>query len=67
MVKAFEGKETEHNWSPREQAILRVRGMLKGEVHLRYLDVFLGCLKDGFMSSSLKTVSVLPLVRCYLN
>lgn len=52
-----QGKETEHNWAAREQAILRVRGMLKGDVHLRYQDVFLASLKDGFMQWTLKTVS----------
>ncbi|KXN87868.1 Protein STU1 [Leucoagaricus sp. SymC.cos] len=56
MAKSFEGKETEHNWSPREQAILRVRGMLKGDVHQRYPDVFMASLKDGFMQCTLKTL-----------
>ncbi|KAF9449916.1 hypothetical protein P691DRAFT_811482 [Macrolepiota fuliginosa MF-IS2] len=56
MAKSFEGKETEHNWAAREQAILRVRGMLKGDVHLRYSDVFIASLKDGFMQWSLKTL-----------
>ncbi|KAJ8086257.1 suppressor of tub2 mutation [Marasmius tenuissimus] len=59
MAKSFEGKETEHNWAPREQAIMRVRGMLKGDVHNRYLDVFLACLKDGFIQWSLKTLASL--------
>ncbi|KAF9263676.1 hypothetical protein L218DRAFT_927510 [Marasmius fiardii PR-910] len=59
MAKPFDGKETEHNWSPREQAILRVRGMLKGDVHNRYLDVFMACLKDGFIQWSLKTLASL--------
>ncbi|KAG6855051.1 hypothetical protein C0991_005980 [Blastosporella zonata] len=59
MLKPFEGKETEHNWSAREQAILRVRGMLKGDVHLRYLDAFLLSLKEGFIQWSLKTLASL--------
>ncbi|KAL0572246.1 suppressor of tub2 mutation [Marasmius crinis-equi] len=59
MAKPFDGKETEHNWSTREQAIQRVRGMLKGDVHNRYLDVFLACLKDGFIQWSLKTLASL--------
>ncbi|KAK1231726.1 suppressor of tub2 mutation [Marasmius sp. AFHP31] len=58
MAKPFDAK-TEHNWSPREQAIMRVRGMLKGDVHNRYLDVFLACLKDGFIQWSLKTLASL--------
>ncbi|KAG6890930.1 hypothetical protein C0995_000887 [Termitomyces sp. Mi166 len=64
MSKPFEaspfcGRETEHNWAAREQAILRVRGMLKGDVHLRYLDTFLVSLKDGFIQWSLKTLASL--------
>jgi len=30
--------------------------MLKGDVHLRYPDVFMASLKDGFMQWTLKTV-----------
>ncbi|KAG1753830.1 clasp N terminal-domain-containing protein [Suillus paluster] len=56
FAKSFEGKETEHNWAARERAIQRVRGMLSGNIHTRYPDVFLQCLKDGFMQSSLKTL-----------
>ncbi|KAI0751370.1 clasp N terminal-domain-containing protein [Daedaleopsis nitida] len=59
MLRPFEGKETEHNWADREQAIQRVRGMLKGEVHERYTDVFLYGLKNGFMEASLKTLASL--------
>jgi len=58
FAKPFEGKETEHNWASREQAITRVRGMIKGDVHQRYGDTFMACLKDGFMQCSLKTVSM---------
>jgi hypothetical protein len=50
------GKETEHNWAARDQAIQRVRGMLKGDVHIRYSEPFLAALKDGFISWSTKTV-----------
>ncbi|TFK43149.1 clasp N terminal-domain-containing protein, partial [Crucibulum laeve] len=59
MAKPFEGKETEHNWAAREQSILRVRGMIKGDVHLRYMDVFLAALKEGFIQWSLKTLASL--------
>ncbi|KAG6833770.1 hypothetical protein H0H87_001202 [Tephrocybe sp. NHM501043] len=59
MLKPFEGKETEHNWSAREQAILRVRGMLKGDVHIRYPDTFITVLKEGFIQWSLKTLASL--------
>ncbi|KAJ7047581.1 clasp N terminal-domain-containing protein [Mycena alexandri] len=58
MQKPFEGKENEHNWADRERAILRVRGMLKGEVHLRYTDSFLGSMKE-FIQLSLKTLASL--------
>ncbi|KAF5363905.1 hypothetical protein D9756_000866 [Leucocoprinus leucothites] len=59
MAKAFDGKETEHNWAAREQGVQRVRGMLKGDVHLRYPDVFMASLKDGFMQWTLKTLASL--------
>ncbi|KAI0721862.1 clasp N terminal-domain-containing protein [Cerioporus squamosus] len=59
MLRPFEGKETEHNWADREQAILRVRGMLKGEVHERYAETFLAGLKNGFLEASLKTLTSL--------
>ncbi|KAJ6599260.1 clasp N terminal-domain-containing protein [Mycena vulgaris] len=58
MHKPFEGKENEHNWADRERAILRVRGMLKGEIHLRYTETFLGSMKD-FIQLSLKTLASL--------
>ncbi|KAG6886066.1 hypothetical protein C0993_004056 [Termitomyces sp. T159_Od127] len=58
-IQPVYGKETEHNWAAREQVILRVRGMLKGDVHLRYLDAFLVLLKDGFIQWSLKTLASL--------
>ncbi|KAJ7095197.1 clasp N terminal-domain-containing protein [Mycena belliarum] len=58
MHKPFEGKENEHNWADRERAIQRVRGMLKGEIHLRYPDAFMGSLKD-FIQLSLKTLASL--------
>ncbi|KAF9485369.1 hypothetical protein BDN70DRAFT_871407 [Pholiota conissans] len=59
MVKPFEGKETEHNWLSREQSIQRVRGMLKGEVHIRYPEPFFLALKEGFIQWSLKTLASL--------
>ncbi|KAF9563665.1 hypothetical protein CPC08DRAFT_705806 [Agrocybe pediades] len=59
MQAAFEGKETEHNWATREQSIQRVRGMLKGDVHVRYPEQFLAGLKEGFIQWSLKTLASL--------
>lgn len=52
----WQGKETEHNWAPRDRAVTRVRGMLKGDVHVRYLEAFISHLKP-FIDASLKTVS----------
>jgi CLIP-associating protein 1/2 len=54
----FQGKESEQNWHDREGAMLRVRGMLKDEAHLRYPDTFSACLKENFIQWSLKTVSL---------
>jgi CLIP-associating protein 1/2 len=56
MVPPFEGRESEHNWQPRDRAIARVRGMIKGDVHVRFHDAFMEGLKSGFMANSLKTV-----------
>ncbi|KAH9943078.1 clasp N terminal-domain-containing protein [Epithele typhae] len=56
MLRHFEGRESEHNWAAREQAIQRVRGMLKGEAHERFHDTFILGLKNGFMDASLKTL-----------
>ncbi|KAJ6510018.1 clasp N terminal-domain-containing protein [Mycena vitilis] len=58
MHKPFEGKENEHNWADRERAILRVRGMIKGEIHLRYTDTFMASMKE-FIQLSLKTLASL--------
>ncbi|KAI0269241.1 clasp N terminal-domain-containing protein [Gloeopeniophorella convolvens] len=58
MLKPFEGKETEHNWAPRDRAITRVRGMLKGDVHIRYGETFMAHLKP-FIDTSLKTLASL--------
>lgn len=63
MLPPFEGKESEHNWQLRERAINRVRGMLKGDVHIRFTDAFMEGLKGGFMTNSLKTVSLFAPLR----
>ncbi|KAF9534422.1 clasp N terminal-domain-containing protein [Crepidotus variabilis] len=55
MHKCFEGRESEFNWLPRDNAIQRVRGMLKGDVHNRFTEPFLASLKD-FIQLSLKTL-----------
>ncbi|KAI9466759.1 clasp N terminal-domain-containing protein [Lactarius psammicola] len=58
MLKSFEGKETEHNWAPRDRAVTKVRGMLKGDVHVRYSEAFVSHLKS-FIDASLKTLASL--------
>ncbi|KAF7313627.1 hypothetical protein HMN09_00519100 [Mycena chlorophos] len=58
MHKPFDGKETEHNWADRDRAVMRVRGMIKGEVHLRFGDAFMAGLKE-FIPMSLKTLASL--------
>ncbi|KAG8830341.1 suppressor of tub2 mutation [Serendipita sp. 399] len=59
MNPPFDGRETEHNWGPRERAIQRVRGMLRGDVHIRFPDIFIEELRSGFMANSLKTLTSL--------
>ncbi|KAF9246968.1 clasp N terminal-domain-containing protein [Melanogaster broomeanus] len=59
LTKSFEGKETEHNWAARDKGIQRVRGMIRGDIHTRFPDVFFQCLKDGFIQLSLKTLASL--------
>ena len=57
MLPHFEGKETERNWQPRDKAISRIRGMLKGDVHIRFPEGFLHGIRNGMLEASLKTVS----------
>jgi CLIP-associating protein 1/2 len=61
MLPPFEGRESEHNWQSRERAVNRVRGMIKGDIHLRFADAFIEGLKAGFMTNTLKTVSSLDI------
>lgn len=58
FVKPYEGKESEANWLDRDRAVTRVRGMVKGDVHNRFEDTFLACLQQGFISASIKAVSI---------
>ncbi len=57
MLPHFEGKETERNWQHRDKAISRIRGMLKGDVHIRFPEGFLHGLRSGMFEASTKTVS----------
>ncbi|CAK5276018.1 unnamed protein product [Mycena citricolor] len=58
MEKPFEGKENEHNWADRDRAIQRVRGMILGDVHVRFADTFMAHMKE-FIQMSLKTLASL--------
>jgi hypothetical protein len=67
-VGPFDGKESELNWQGRDRAITRVRGMLKGDVHIRFEQAFLVCVQGKFLSDSYKAVrtlhrSPLPFLR----
>ena len=57
MLPHFAGKETEHNWTPREKAVVRVRGMLRGEAHRQYPEAFLAGMKGGIFEGVSRTVS----------
>jgi hypothetical protein len=56
MAPPFEGRESEHNWQLRDKSVTRVRGMLKGDVHLRFPEAFMEGLKSGYLTHTLKTV-----------
>ncbi|CAO1638601.1 unnamed protein product [Sympodiomycopsis kandeliae] len=56
----FEGKETEHNWQGRETSVIKVRGMLRANVHDDFGQAFTASLKalqEGILKgvSSLRT------------
>jgi len=67
MLPPFEGRESEHNWQLRERAVNRVRGMIKGDIHTRFAEAFMEGLKAGFMSNTLKTVSLPNAYMLYLT
>ncbi|ORY28597.1 clasp N terminal-domain-containing protein [Naematelia encephala] len=56
MIPHFQGKETEHNWLPREKSIIRIRGMLRGQASKQYLEAFVAGLKVGIMEGLSKTL-----------
>ncbi|KIR43244.1 protein STU1 [Cryptococcus deuterogattii 99/473] len=64
MLPFFEGKETEENWAPRERSILRIRGMMKGQAHVKYQAAFIVGLKDGIVEGLSKTAMAQQ--SCYL-
>ncbi|OXG25622.1 protein STU1 [Cryptococcus neoformans] len=70
MLPFFEGKETEENWAPRERSIVRIRGMMKGQAHVKYQPAFIAGLKGGIVEGVSKTVLSLRTTvaqqSCYL-
>ncbi|TXT04549.1 uncharacterized protein COLE_07368 [Cutaneotrichosporon oleaginosum] len=56
MIPHFEGKETEHNWGPRERSLLRIRGMLRGKVFAKQPEAFLAGLKGGIVDGISRTL-----------
>ncbi|WVQ71295.1 hypothetical protein IAR50_000822 [Cryptococcus sp. DSM 104548] len=56
MLPHFEGRETEHNWGPRENALKRMRGMIKDQAHVKYQDTFVAGLKNGLLEGVAKTI-----------
>ncbi|KAL1405184.1 suppressor of tub2 mutation [Vanrija albida] len=56
MVPHFQGKETEHNWGPRERSLVRIRGMLRGGASSKYSDAFLASLKGDVIDGIAKTL-----------
>ena len=61
MAPYFEGKETEHNWLPREKSAVRIRGMLRGQAYQQYPESFMIGLKAGTVKGLSKTVSVVAI------
>ncbi|KKY23060.1 putative heat repeat containing protein [Diplodia seriata] len=60
MHQHFEGRESEHNWLPREKAVLKMRRMLKGNAPTDHESVFIAgvlSLRDGILkvANSLRT------------
>ena len=52
MLPHFEGKETEHNWMPRDKAVLKIRRMLMGNSPTEYHHAFMAGIKsliDGIL------------------
>ena len=52
MLPHFEGKETEHNWMPRDKAVLKIRRLLMGNSPTEYHHAFMAGIKsliDGIL------------------
>lgn len=57
LIFETQGRETEHNWLDREKSVIRLRGMVRGDVHERYPDAWFAGLKGGILENTLKAVS----------
>lgn len=64
MLPFFEGEETEENWAPRERSIVRIRGMMKGQAHVKYQAAFIAGLKGGIVEGMSKTASMVLSFEC---
>lgn len=60
MRPAFEGKETEHNWSAREKNVARIRSLLQGKAHDRFPEQFFSGIQS-LTEGILKAVRFLSL------
>ena len=63
MHPFFEGKESEHNWSPREKSITKLRRITKGNAPADYTTTYLVSVK-GLLDGILKTVNSLRTTVC---
>jgi len=68
MLPHFQGRETEHNWNPREKSVIHMRGMLRGQAFEQFPEAFVSGLKHGFFEGLSKTVRFLVVLMCsYLD
>ena len=51
-----QGKETEHNWAPREKSMVRIRGLLRGQAYSKHPESLIAGLKGGIAEGLSKTV-----------
>lgn len=58
MLPHFEGKETEHNWMPRDKAVLKLRRFVKGNAPTEYHHAFMAGIKS-LMDGILKVANTL--------
>ena len=61
-----QGRETEQNWLERDEAVKKIRGMIRGDVFMRYPEPFLTGLKNGILEGTLKAVSS-RLLQCRMS